>query len=212
MAATMPQVPGSQPRGFTLVELMAVVAVVAVILALAAPSLSRLIEMQRFRGVQAQLVTDMQFARSEAISRNTVMRVDFRNTLELSCYTLYTAPFVQGDEGPCDCSRGAGNACAGMANRTEIRTVQIPTGSAVTVRPVEPPDQVFTSFGFDPATGGLLSNPNDVGPTAIDDFRIDVFLDAQRKLRTWIERSGRPMTCRPASSTMPEAACPIRQP
>jgi type IV fimbrial biogenesis protein FimT len=200
------------PRGFTLVELMAVLAVVAVIVTLAAPSFTRMIEMQRLRGVQAQLVTDMQFARSEAVSRNSVLRIDFRNTPQLSCYTMYTAPFVQGEDGPCDCTLGPGNACTGIARRTEVRTVQVPASTGVTVRPLEPPDQFFTSFGFDPTTGGLVSNPNDDGPTAIDDFRIDVFLDADRKLRTWIERSGRPMVCRPATSRMPEAACPVFAP
>ena len=195
-------------RGFTLVELMAVVAVVAVIATLSIPAFTRMIEMQRLRGIQAQLVTDMQFARSEAISRNTIVRVAFRNTEALSCYTMYTAPFVQGAQGPCDCTRGAGNACAGMVDRTEVRTVQVPARTAVTVRPLGPPDQFRRAFGYDPATGGLLSNPNDVGPTAIDDFRIDAFLDTERKLRTWIERSGRPMVCKPAQSTMPEEICP----
>lgn len=194
-------------RGFTLIEMVIVVALMGVIVALAAPSLAEVIQMQRLRGVQAQLVTDMQFARSEAISRNTVLRVDFRNTSQFSCYTLYTAPFVQGPAGPCDCTQGAGNACNGLPNRKEIRTVQVPASSGVTVKALEVPDQCYSSFGFDPATGGLLSNPNDDGPTAIDDFRIDVYLDNARKLRTWMERSGRPTVCTPTGATMPEAAC-----
>ncbi len=199
-------------RGFTLVELMGVVAVAAIIAALAIPAFTGMIEMQRLRGIQAQLVTDMQFARSEAISRNTVVRVAFRNTENLSCYTMYTAPFVQGAQGSCDCTRGPGNACAGMVDRTEVRTVQVPARSAVTVRPLGPPEQFRRSFGYDPATGGLLSNPNDAGPTAIDDFRIDAFLDSERTLRTWIERSGRPMVCKPPLSTMQEAECPAFEP
>ncbi len=199
--------------GLTLVELMAVIAVAMVIVALTAPSFTRLVEMQRMRGVQAQLVTDLQFARSEAISRNTVMRVDFRNNGELSCYTMYTAPFVQGDQGPCNCTQGVGTACAGLNNRTEVRTVQIPARGAVSLRAVEaPPDQLSTSFGFDPATGGLLSNPDDAAPTALAEFRVDVYLDEHRKLRTLIERSGRPMVCTPASSNLPEAPCPAPPP
>ncbi|HRC39206.1 MAG TPA: prepilin-type N-terminal cleavage/methylation domain-containing protein, partial [Rubrivivax sp.] len=45
---------------FTLVELMIAIAVVAVVLVLAAPSFRELIEMQRLRSVNAQLVTDLQ--------------------------------------------------------------------------------------------------------------------------------------------------------
>lgn len=199
-------------RGLTLVELMGVAAVAAVIVALAAPSFTRLIEMQRLRGIQAQLVTDLQFARSDAISRNAVMRVAFKNTEQMSCYTMYTAPYVQGEPGPCDCTRGVGSACTGMPNRTEVRTVQIPAHTAVTVKPLGPPEQFRNSFGFDPTTGGLLSNPTDDGPATIADFRVDAYLDSARKLRTWIERSGRPMVCKPASSTMPEAGCPVIAP
>lgn len=192
-------------RGFTLIELMVVVGIAALIMTLAAPSFTSLIEMQKLRGVSAQLVTDMQFARSEAISRNTVVRIDFRVNSAMSCYSMYTAPLIQGSQGRCNCTLGPGNACTGLANRVEVRTLQVPVSTGVTIRPL--PEQLRNSFGFDPTTGGIVSNPNDLGPTAIDDFRIDVYLDDARKLRTWLERSGRAAVCSPAGSGMTEASC-----
>ncbi len=186
---------------------MIVVALVAIILALAARSFTRMIEMQRLRGVQAQFVTDMQFARSEAIARNVVTRVVFGDGTAPRCYTIYTAPLLQDD--PCDCTRGVGNACAGLPTHTEVRTVVVPTSSVVTIMPLGTTAvPAETSFGFDPTTGGLLSNPNDEGPAAIGDFRIDVALDTPRRLRILMEGSGRPTVCSPAGTTMPEAACP----
>lgn len=204
--------PVRQPRGFTLIELVSVVAVLGIIIALAAPSFSRMIEMQRLRGVQAQLVTDLQFARSESTSRNLVLRLDFRNTNQLSCYTLYTAPPGQGGAQRCDCTLGAGNACSALPGHTEVRTVQVPASTGVTVLAQQPADLCEPAFGYDPRTGGLLSNPTTRGPQPINSFRIDVYLDNARRLRTMLVGSGRPSVCAPTQSTMPEAACPAAPP
>ena len=57
--------------GFTLIELMLVVAVLAVIVALATPSLETLLHSNRLRIQSSQLMTALNLARSEAISRNS---------------------------------------------------------------------------------------------------------------------------------------------
>lgn len=199
-------------RGFTLIELMIVVALIAIVITLTAPSLSNMIQTQRLRGVQAQLVTDLQFARSEATSRNTVLRLDFRNTNQLSCYTLYTAPPGQGGAQRCDCTLGAGAACSGLPSHTEVRTVQVPASTGVTVLAQQPAEMCEPAFGYDPRTGGLLSNPTTRGPQPIDSFRVDVYLDNARRLRTMLVGSGRPSVCAPTNSTMSEAACPAAPP
>lgn len=64
--------------GFTLPELITVVAIVGVIAALAAPSFNNLIRSQRIKATTNNLVSALIFARSEAVKRNadvTVKRV-----------------------------------------------------------------------------------------------------------------------------------------
>ena len=63
--------------GFTLVELMIGVAVVAVLLAVAVPSFQALIERQRLKGAGELVLSELQFARSEAIKQNTQVDVVF---------------------------------------------------------------------------------------------------------------------------------------
>ena len=63
-------------RGFTLLELLTVVAVTAVLAALAAPSFIDQLARRRLEGVAVDLSTDLHFARSQAVSdRNTVQLI-----------------------------------------------------------------------------------------------------------------------------------------
>lgn len=55
--------------GFTLVELMVTVAIVAILLSLAAPSFSSLLADQRLSGAANALLSDIGYARSEALKR-----------------------------------------------------------------------------------------------------------------------------------------------
>jgi type IV fimbrial biogenesis protein FimT len=57
-------------RGFTLPELLAVVAIVSILAAVAAPSMSGLVAGQRARAAGSDLLTALVLARSEAIKRN----------------------------------------------------------------------------------------------------------------------------------------------
>jgi prepilin-type N-terminal cleavage/methylation domain-containing protein len=194
-----------RPRanGFTLIELMVVVVVASVILMLAAPSFRNMIEMQRLRAAKSQLVTDMQFARSEATARNQFLRVAFRHTDGvMTCYSLYTAP-SNAEVASCNCLLGPGSACP--VGSTEVRTVQHPDNLGVKVQPpTEPPN----AFAFDPVTGGIYSVPFDTFSSPMEKFEIDVFLNTPRTFRTIIGRSGRPQVCKPSTSTIDEVACP----
>lgn len=57
--------------GFTLVELMVVVAVVGVLAVVAAPSMAELVRTNRVNGAAGELTSAIQVARSEAIRRNS---------------------------------------------------------------------------------------------------------------------------------------------
>ncbi|MBU4424053.1 MAG: GspH/FimT family pseudopilin [Gammaproteobacteria bacterium] len=58
-----------QARGFTLLEVMVVVAILAILAALASPSFTPLIERWRVRDAAESLTSTLYFARSEAIKR-----------------------------------------------------------------------------------------------------------------------------------------------
>jgi type IV fimbrial biogenesis protein FimT len=63
-------------RGFTMVELMVVVALGAIITTLAAPSFNEQIARRRLEGAATELSIDLQYARTQAVSeRNTVQLV-----------------------------------------------------------------------------------------------------------------------------------------
>lgn len=60
-------------NGFTLLELMVVVAIAAILASLAAPSFSSLIASQRLRSASFDLVSDLLVARSEALKLQQVV-------------------------------------------------------------------------------------------------------------------------------------------
>ena len=67
-------------RGFTLIELVMVVAVIGIIGVLAAPSLTPALASIKLRGAATEAYGDMQFARSEAVQRNLTVTVSFSAT------------------------------------------------------------------------------------------------------------------------------------
>lgn len=86
-----------QSRGFTLIELMVVIAVVAVLLTLAAPSYQKLIERNRLKEATQGFKSDVQLARMEAIKRST--NTIFHRTSGVDgawCYGISTVA--------CDCT------------------------------------------------------------------------------------------------------------
>lgn len=65
-------------RGFTLIELMVVIAVLAIMLALAAPSFADFFQRYRLRGAADKVVTLLASARAEAVMRNRNVSIDFK--------------------------------------------------------------------------------------------------------------------------------------
>lgn len=61
------------PRGFTVIELMVVVAIMAVLAGIGGPSMLNMVRTSKVRGAASDLYGDMLMARSEAIKRRTTI-------------------------------------------------------------------------------------------------------------------------------------------
>jgi type IV fimbrial biogenesis protein FimT len=194
-------------RGFTLIELLIVIALVAVVLTLAGPAFYDFILVQRLRGINSQLVTDMQLARSEAVARSTLGRVVFASDAAMTCYTLYTLKPGSNTGLRCDCTLSPGSACAD-ANAIEVRTVQVPrsTGVHLTVTSGGGTGGTDPAMAFDPVTGGLVQIPTDRFPRPLAQFVIEATIDTPRTLRTTINPAGRPTVCG-TSATLGATPC-----
>jgi prepilin-type N-terminal cleavage/methylation domain-containing protein len=188
-------------RGFTLVELLIVMALIAIIAALAGPPLADYLKMQRLRGIAGELATDLAFARSEAVSRRNYTQLRVQSTGAMSCYTISvrTVPLTTG---LCDCTQPAGSRCT-SADTVEVKTVQIPVSMQVSLSTPPPP---FVSVAapvltINPRTGGVhfAALQEDWNRTQ---FIVESSLDSTRRIRSIMEAGGRIRTCVPTGSVV----------
>lgn len=126
---------GTQARtrssGVTLIEALVAVAILAVLAAIAAPSMRGWLLSQRVSSAASEIVTDLRYGRSEAISSNSLVLVIFKNEGK-GCYTVFRSPSEGfSDELLCDCTRGAGAACS--APMTELKTFALPPDGEVSI-------------------------------------------------------------------------------
>ena len=125
--------------GFTLVELIVAVAITAILATLAVPSFSSLFAKKRVEGLIAELATDLQYARSEAITRNTMVQL----TMGTNCYVIHALPTTATvASSATSCTQSA--ASPAVIGLTELKTVQVAAG-----RPES----------FSPASGSIVFDP-----------------------------------------------------
>ena len=206
----------SRRFGFTVVELLIVVALVAVVLTLAAPSFREMIELRRLRSISAQVVTDVQFARSEAASRQRRVYITFGPppvpAIAMSCYVIHTCASNDNSGCICNCAAPAGSRCVGNPNDIEVRTVQVPTSSGVKVNLTAAGASLPKLISFDPATGGMLAltvSPFGAPVQLPDPAWIDTSLTraSPPTLRTVVNSTGRPSVCAPGTPVSGTPAC-----
>lgn len=200
--------------GLTVIELMVVVVLLGVLIALVAPSMRGLITAQRVRGVNAELVTDLQYARSEAARRDRDVRVAFRSATSLTCYVLYVQAdglpvedplLVNGGGAKCDCGRSGApgdEVCIAEPGREEIKTVRVPRSTDVTLG-VTSDDGPIIVFG---RTSGRLV-PLTAGGATPEPFVVATTGAPRGQLRTTVNEAGRPSVCSPDASISGAPSC-----
>lgn len=77
----------ASPRGFTMIELLIVIAIAAIVASIAVPSLRDTLNDFRQKSALSLLVSDLNQARGEAIKRNSRVLVCVRNTAGTDCAT-----------------------------------------------------------------------------------------------------------------------------
>lgn len=124
-------------NGFTLIELMVTVSIMAIIALIAAPALQDFVDKTRLKGATDRIYADMQFARSEAVKRNSSVSISF-STGSNWCYGINAG-------GSCDCNTA--NACS-------IKTVSHSEFNGIALN-----SATFTSNSttFNPVLGTLSS-------------------------------------------------------
>lgn len=113
-------------RGVTLVESAITLCVTAVLVSAAAPSFTQARERRHLEGVAAQVVTDIQYARSLAVARNESVRISFSSTGGASCYVVHTQA-----AGACSCAADGTPVCLGTAQA--LHTVRLDSRMPVQV-------------------------------------------------------------------------------
>lgn len=143
-------------NGFTLMELMIVIVIVAILAALALPSFKSVLEGRRLVGAAENLFSDLQYARSEAVKRNEVIR--FQVTTGASwCFG------VDDDDGvACDCNASACEIDGLLKNvvSSSYTGIQMTTGGVVEFDPRQGLPDTAQTFTFTIQSSGITKSVN----------------------------------------------------
>lgn len=127
-------------RGMSLIEASIAMAIAAITLATAAPGFRGFIEKQRLDGAAAQLASDLQFVRAEAVMRNTPLRLTLHETAWGSCYVVHSGAAQE-----CHCEASGSATCTGEAQA--LKAVQWASEQGISLK------SAVRSLLFDPLHG-----------------------------------------------------------
>lgn len=171
-------------RGLTLIEASVTLAITAALATSAVSGFSDLRQRRQIEGVAAELASDLQFVRSEAVARNQGVSISFSTTPSgASCYVIHTGP-----KSACTCAADGAAQCMGAAE--PIKAVQAPAGIEVTVQ------GKASSMNYHPVRG-----------TTSPSATIDIARPQGAGLQHVVNVLGRVRTCSPGASLPGYKAC-----
>lgn len=156
--------------GFTLVELAMALAITSLTVGLVVPTMDQLRSRVHLRGVAAQLETDLQLARTTAVSLNRVVQMSFATTATGSCYVLHS-----GRPGDCSCDSNGVAHCT--TDGEAIRTVHLSAPSGVSV------SSNSRNIGFEPLRG-MVTPTATIMTQSRSGEQINVVINVMGRVRT----------------------------
>lgn len=171
--------------GLTLVEVCTTCAVAATLVGTAVPSYRGWVERKALEGRALEIGSDLQLARSEAVARNTGLRMSFGSDAEGSCYVVHT-----GAANACTCLADTPPVCASGAQ--PVRSTYLPASAGVRLQPTG----AATSVLFDPVRGTVT-------PT----LTVQLSDRRGRAIHQVVNVMGRVRTCSPQASVPGLKAC-----
>jgi len=176
----------SGQQGFTLIEMMIVIAIIAIVLSLAVPSFNEFFEKNRLKRAAEEVYSLVTKARAEGVIRSTDMSV-----------AVNTGSWCVGYAATAGCNCTVADSCVVPVAGTDV--LQVVDGSdfsGVTIA------ETFTGVGttFDSVDGTINSIFGGRVSLSAGDWDLDVI----------VSRMGRVIICAPASSqsSMGYSACP----
>lgn len=181
--------PLRRKAGFSLIELMVVVAVLAIIVTIAAPNLHTFLDKNRVVGAAEAIYSQVQLARSEAVKQSASMEMVFSDT------TAWCSGFSRQGTVPCDCTDGLdGDApCSILADG---QTMVLKVLRSADYRGVTMVDGATASIVFDGVRG-----------TTGTDGNVTLQSEMGRQMQVEINPLGRVRLCSPNGSVGGYPAC-----
>ena len=167
----------SQQRGVTMIEACITLAIAGILAGSALPSFKDSLDKRKVEGISSEVGTDLRYARSEAVARNTGVRVSFHQ----GCYVVHT-----GSRDDCQCDGQGPAICSGDA--VALKTVSASSGVQVVAN--------VSSLRFDPING--TTSPTGTVCTVPANGR---------SLHHVVSLMGRVRTCSPVAAGAPCAPC-----